>query len=115
MTTAEKMAREMMMSRIRQESEYERVTSVQTGSFAMDVKAMFVGGKYDGLVIEHTVLMEMTCKGYTPRWSEMAFHNKKLVNLVLEDQPLIEGYLSPMLDGEMLRYETQEDYDRLTN
>lgn len=115
MTIAEKMARETMMSRIRQEAEYERVTSAQTGSFAVDIKARFVGGELDGLVVEHITLMAMKHKGYTPRWSAMAFHNHNLVNLSLEDQPIIEGYLSPMLDGGMLRYETQEVYDRLSN
>ena len=33
---------------------------------------------------------------------------------VLDNNPLVDGYLSPMWDGGMLRYETQEVYDMLS-
>ena len=36
-------------------------------------------------------------------------------NILLEDQPIIEGYLSPSQDGNYLRYETQEVYDALSH
>lgn len=95
----------------RSTKEFERVTKMQDGSHAMDVPAVFYGGRLDGLRISHKELMEYPNKGYTPRWSAMKEHNWNLVNLKLEDQPIIEGYLSPMLDGGNLRYETQEVYD----
>ena len=100
-------------AREEQERDFLEVTSRQDGSYAQDITAKFFGGRLDGEVISHVVLMEMKNKGYTPRWSEMKVHNEKLVNLKLEDQPIIEGYLSPMLDGGCLRYETQEIYDMM--
>lgn len=33
----------------------------------------------------------------------------------LDNQPIIEGFLGPMWDGDMLRYETQELYNALSN
>lgn len=32
----------------------------------------------------------------------------------LDNQPMVDGYLSPMWDGGKLRYETQEVYDKLS-
>lgn len=114
MTTKELNER-MMRAREEAERDFKEVTSKQDGSFAKDIEAVFVGGKFDGMKISHEMLMGMKNKGFTPRFSAMKEHNPLLVNLDLEDQPIIEGYLSPMFDGGCLRYETQEVYDRLSN
>lgn len=97
-----------------EEEDFNKVTSEQTGRYARDLDAVFVGGRLDGQHIPHIQLMLIENKGYTPRWSAMKVHNPLTINLDLEDQPIIEGYLSPMLDGGCLRYETQEVYDVLS-
>ena len=95
----------MMRAREEHERDFKEVTSKQDGSYAKDIEARFVGGKLDGMRISHEELMKMQNKGYTPRFSELKSHNPLLVNLELEDQPIIDGYLSPMIDGGCLRYE----------
>ena len=99
----------------RQKEDYNKVVSAQDGSYAIDLPVRFVGGKLNGEIISHTVLMKMSNKGYTPRWSAMEFVNHMHDNILLEDQPIIDGYLSPCLDGDYLRYETQEVYDMLSH
>lgn len=101
------------MARRAREDE-ERVSRAQNGCFAHDLDAVFVGGRLDGQRISHEMLMMLKNTGYTLRFSQLEQHNERLVNLDLEDQPIIEGYLSPMLDGGVLRYETQDVYDRLS-
>ena len=102
---------------IRQEREAEedmkRVEASQNGSHAnKTLRAFFVGGRYDGMNVSHEELEALGNGKYTLRFSALKVHNKALLNLDLEDQPLVNGYLSPMLDGGVLRYETPEVYDR---
>lgn len=96
------------------ERDMEYVQNAQNGSFAHDNPAIFVGGKYNGLVVDHDKLMEMGNGQFTLRWSQLKVHNPLLVNLDLEDQPMVDGYLAPMWDGGKLRYETQEVYDMMS-
>lgn len=49
--------------------------------------------------------------GYTEDLSEIRAKGGFCHNPILDNQPMFEGFLSPMLDGGMLRYETQEVYD----
>lgn len=93
------------------EEDMKRVQEAQDGSFAHNIPAYFVGGKYNGLMVDHKTLMEMGNGQFTLRWSQCKEHNPLLLNLDLEDQPMVDGYLSPMQDGDRLRYETQEVYD----
>ena len=104
---------EILESKRRYDEEFNRVTSHQDGSHGLPHAAFFVGGKYHGLYMTHDELMAKGNGTFTPRWSEMKYHNKLLVNLNLEDQPIIDGYLSPMWDYGYLRYETQEVYDMM--
>ena len=113
--TAEELNKKTLESKQAMDEEFQRVTSQQNGSYAKDLIAFFVGGPLHGKFVNHEELMKMEHKGYTPRWSAMKNHNKLLINLKLEDQPVIDGYLSPMLDAGMLRYETQEVYDCMFN
>lgn len=96
------------------EEDMKRVETSQNGSYAnKTLRAYFVGGRYDGMEISHKELEALGNGKYTLRFSALKVHNKSLLNLDLEDQPLVDGYLSPMIDGGILRYETQEVYDRL--
>lgn len=105
--------KEMLESKDKYERDFAEVVSKQDGSHAIPRAAFFVGGKYHGLYMTHKELKAKGNGEFTPRWSAMKYHNKNLVNLTLEDQPMVDGYLSPMLDGGYLRYETQEVYDAL--
>lgn len=99
-------------SKRKYDEEFNRVVSAQDGSHAIPHPAFFVGGKYHGLYMTHKELCRKGNGKFTPRWSAMKYHNENLINLDLEDQPMIDGYLSPMLDGGYLRYETQKVYDQ---
>ena len=101
----------MMAHRKEAEEDMKRVQEAQDGSFAHNIPAYFVGGKYNGLMVDHKTLMEMGNGQFTLRWSQCKEHKPLLLNLDLEDQPMVDGYLSPMQDGDRLRYETQEVYD----
>ena len=95
------------------EEDMKCVEASQDGSYAnKTLRAYFVGGRYDGMDISHEELEALGNGKYTLRFSALKIHNKSLLNLDLEDQPLVDGYLSPMLDGGILRYETQEVYAR---
>ena len=104
---------EVMKAREESEREFKRVTEMQDGSYAVPHPAYFVGGRYHGLYMTHRELMSKGNGRFTPRWSAMKEHNPLLINLDLEDQPMVDGYLSPMWDGGYLRYETQEIYDKM--
>ena len=105
----------IMQEKEKYEAEFNRVLSAQDGSHAIPHPAFFVGGTYHGLYMTHKELVSNGNGTFTPRWSAMKYHNDLLVNLDLEDQPMIDGYLSPMWDGGYLRYETQEVYDTMSN
>jgi len=95
--------------------EIEALSDSQDGSYAnKNLEAVFVGGPYDGKVVSHEELEKMGNGKFVIRSSVLSQHNDKLINLDLEDQPLVDGYLSPMLDGGRLRYETQDVYDTLS-
>lgn len=90
----------------------DEVQRQQDGSHGMNLCAKFVGGKYNGWFVNHEVLKTMGNGKFSVRWSQVN-PDSQVVNLKLEDQPLVDGYLSPMLDGDLLRYETQEVYDMM--
>lgn len=105
--------KEMLESEDKYENDFAETVSKQDGTHAIPRAAFFVGGKYHGRYMTHTELKAKGNGEFTPRWSAMKYHNANLVNLALEDQPMIDGYLSPMLDSGYLRYETQEVYDAM--
>ena len=104
----------MMESKDMYDREFAKVVSSQDGSHAVPHAAFFVGGKYHGLYMTHEELKAKGNGEFTPRWSAMKYHNKNLINLNLEDQPMIDGYLAPMWDCGHLRYETAEVYDYMS-
>jgi hypothetical protein len=52
--------------------------------------------------------------GYTEDLSERRAAGDIVHRAELDNQPEFEGFLGPMWDGGMLRYETAEMYDRLS-
>ena len=75
------------------------------------MKALFVGGRYHGLVVDEEQLKEMGNGEFTEDLSELRAKGCCVHRAELDNQPLVDGYLSPMLDGGKLRYETQQVYD----
>lgn len=95
--------------------EEEQLQASQDGSYAQKFDAVFYGGRFDGVRVSHDELMKMGSGKFTLRFSALSVHNPLTINLKLEDQPIVEGYLSPMWDGDKLRYETQEVYNMLSD
>lgn len=75
------------------------------------MKAIFVGGKYNGLVVDEEQLKEMGNGQFTKDLTELRERGICVHRAELDNQPYVDGYLSPMWDGGKLRYETQEVYD----
>ena len=74
--------------------------------------AQFVGGRLNGQVMDVAFVIANHCNGnYTEDLSAVRARGGFCCNPILDNQPMVDGYLSPMLDGGMLRYETQEVYD----
>lgn len=77
------------------------------------MKAMFVGGKLNGMEFKdvNEVLDILPCEGYTEDLSEIRKQDGFVCREELDNQPIFEGYLSPMWDGNGLRYETEQVYN----
>ncbi len=97
------------------EAEIKELQSHQDGSQAYQAPAFFVGGRFHGRYMTHEELMAAGNGKFTIRWSALSESNPLTRNPKLEDQPLVDGYLSPMWDGGHLRYETQAVYDLMSN
>ena len=75
------------------------------------MKAIFVGGKYHGMEVDEAELRVLGNGKLTQDLSEARARGCCVHRRELDNQPLVDGYLSPMWDGGRLRYETQEVYD----
>ena len=53
-------------------------------------------------------------KGYTEDLSELRAQGRCVHRKELDNQPIFDGFLGPMWDGGILRYETPEIYDMLS-
>ena len=58
---------------------------------------------------------EFKIVGYTEDLTNLRKRGVLCHRAELDNQPIFEGYLSPMWDGDKLRYENQEAYDLLSN
>ncbi len=77
--------------------------------------AHFVGGIHDGKYMTEWQIEQELCNGkHSADLSEVRARGGCVHHAVLDNNPLVDGYLSPMWDGGMLRYETQEVYDMLS-
>lgn len=94
--------------------EIDSVTEKQDGSHAMDIPAAFFGGRLDGCFLNHKVLHHLKIVGYMPRWSAMKgeLHKNHLNIPEMEDQPIIEGYRAPLFEDGILKYTTEEYWDK---
>ncbi|WP_407399648.1 hypothetical protein [Treponema sp.] len=75
------------------------------------MKAIFVGGRFDGLVCDIEAMKGKSNGKLSFDYSALRKQGACVPRAELDNQPLFDGYLSPMWDGGMLRYETQEVYD----
>lgn len=80
------------------------------------MKAYFAGGRYNGLEIDTQVILESNLWNgeLTEDLSELRARGICVHRAELDNQPMVDGYLSPMWEGDGIRYETQEVYDRLS-
>ena len=77
--------------------------------------AHFVGGRLNGQVLDVEVVKAKYCNGkFTEDLSEVRARGGCVHRAELDNHPKVDGYLSPMWDGGMLRYETPEVYDMLS-
>ena len=75
----------------------------------------FVGGRLNGKIVSREVVMREYWNGkLTEDLSEYRKRGAWVHREELDNQPMVDGYLSPMWDGGMLRYETPEVYDMLS-
>ena len=78
------------------------------------MKAVFVGGRYNGLEIDVEDVSLISNGRQSMDWSAERKTGGICPRAELDNQPLVDGYLSPMWDGGKLRYETQSVYDMLS-
>lgn len=80
------------------------------------MKAYFAGGRYNGLEIDTQVILESNLWNgeLTEDLSELRARGVCVHRAELDNQPMVDGYLSPMWDGDGIRYETQEVYDMMS-
>ena len=92
------------------------------------MKALFVGGRLNKELIDVEELVNLP--EFSGRYTETATEKAKRISELAKKgiyfyfcnapraelcgQPIMNGYLGPMLDGDKIRYETQEVYDLLS-
>lgn len=85
----------------------------------------FVGGRYNGMKMPKEAVVAIGNGRFSKDWSEERKVSEYVPREELDNQPLVDGYLSPMWDGirfdpmcletyAVLRYETQAVYDELS-
>lgn len=81
------------------------------------MKAIFVGGRYNGMEIDAAQVIELPefSGQYTADLTEERARGSWVHRAELDLQPIVFGYVGPMWDGGKLRYETQEVYDMMSN
>lgn len=81
------------------------------------MNAVFVGGRYAGRTVDVDEIYWTPgmWNGFeTPDYSEIRASGGLAPRAELDHQPKVSGYVGPMWDGGMLRYETVEVYDALS-
>lgn len=79
------------------------------------MKAIFIGGKYHKQIMNIEEVEKISNGHRSHDWSKERDKGVCVPRKELDNQPLVDDYLSPMWDGGMLRYETQEVYDILSH
>ena len=80
----------------------------------MEDKYLFVGGRFDKQIMTRTEVMSVYNGHFTADLTEIRKAGGYCHSPLLDNQPLVDGYLSPMIDGTKFRYETYDVYDRLS-
>lgn len=78
------------------------------------MKMQFVSGKRPVEYYDSVESVPYKICGYTPDQTETRKAGGFTCSPLLDNRPIFEGFLSPMLDGGMLRYETQDVYDAMS-
>ena len=78
------------------------------------MKAVFVGDRYNGLEIDVEDVLMISNGRRSMDWSAERAMGGIVPRAELDNQPLVDGYLTPMWDGGKLRYETQSVYNMLS-
>lgn len=80
------------------------------------MKAVFVGGALNGqtMTTDEIYIAGHWNGKFSRSWRKEREEGRITPRPELWNQPLVDGYLSPMWDGDGLRYETQEVYDILS-
>ena len=80
------------------------------------MKAVFVGGRFHGMEISVAdILVNGMWNGERSKdWSKERASGGLCPREELDNQPLVDGYLSPMWDDGGLRYETYDVYQALS-
>lgn len=77
--------------------------------------AEFVGGELNGRKMPVQRIWTFHWNGQvTENYSVKRMQGYCVPREELDSQPMVDGYLSPMWDGDHLRYETPEVYDMLS-
>lgn len=93
----------------------ERIDKEDHATKQMLTMAVFVGGIHDGKCMTEAQIEKELCNGkHSEDCSEARNAGGCVHHAVLDNCPMVDGYLSPMWDGGMLRYETWEVYDQLS-
>lgn len=75
------------------------------------MRAVFVGGKYHGQLLEMDVVEHLEdVYGRTADWTAERMAGMLVHRAELDNQPKVKGYAGPMWDGDRLRYESSEVY-----
>lgn len=76
---------------------------------------VFYGGIHDGEFMTEAQVEETLCNGkHSYDGTEIRKNGGVCHHAVLDNCPMVDGYLSPMWDGGMLRYESPDVYDMLS-
>jgi hypothetical protein len=75
---------------------------------------IFIGGKYNYHIYSREQVISIGNGKFTEDLSELRAKGVCCHRKELDNQPLVDGYLSPMWDGGKIRYETQDVYDALS-
>lgn len=78
------------------------------------MKAIFVGGRFHGVICEIEEMQKFSDGRFSHDFSTERKQGLCVPRAELDNQPLFDGYLGPIWDGDKLRYETQEVYDMLS-
>ena len=73
------------------------------------MKAVFVGGRFDGQQMDVSNVWDFAVAA-TENLSDARARGGIVRRAELDDQPIVNGYIGPMWNGDHLRYESRDVY-----